>query len=128
MTVKNRIQLLGLSTILVGGFVLAQMYVHSKNSKEIKEIAAEISLEWQEKLGLTEEQAKKLEVTIIEFTILKNDIINSNRSQKFIIRDLRAVQQREHRKLRRFLTTAQFTAYSGINKKIPNELMDIQAG
>lgn len=128
MTVKNRIQLLGLSTILVGGFVLAQMYVHNKNSKEIKEIATEISLEWKEKLGLTTEQAKKLEVTIIEFTILKNEIINSNRSQKFVIRDLRAVQQREHRKLNKFLTPAQFTAYAGINKKIPNDLMDIGVG
>lgn len=124
MKLKNRIQLLGLSTILVGGFVYAQIYLHNKNSKEIKEIAAEIAAEWKDKLGLTPEQTKKLEANIIEFTILKNDIINSNRSQKFIIRDLKHTQQREHAKLKRFLTSSQFTAYVGINKKIPNELID----
>jgi ribosomal protein RSM22 (predicted rRNA methylase) len=124
MKLKNRIQLLGLSTILVGGFVYAQIYIHNKNSKEIKEIAAEIAAEWKEKLGLTPEQTKKLEDNIIEFTIRKNDIINSNRSQKFIIRDLKQTQQKEHKKLKRFLTSTQFTAYVGINKKIPNELMD----
>ncbi len=124
MKVKKRIQLLSLSAILVGGFVFAQVYAHNKNSKDIKEIASEIASEWQEKLGLTAEQAKKLEANIIEFTILKNEIINSNRSQKFVIRDLQATQQREHKKLQKFLTNAQFTAYVGINKKIPNELMD----
>ncbi len=124
MKLRNRIQLLGLSTILVGGFVFTQVYLHNKNSKEIKEIASEIASEWNEKLGLTPEQTKKLEATIIEFTILKNEIINSKRSQKFIIRDLQATQQREHKKLKKFLTNAQFTAYVGINRKIPNELMD----
>ena len=60
MKVKNRIQLLGLSTILVGGFVFAQVYFHNKNSKDIKEIASEIASEWDGKLGLTPEQKKKL--------------------------------------------------------------------
>jgi hypothetical protein len=124
MKLKNRIQLLGVSTILVGGFVFAQMYFHDKNSKEIREIASEIASEWKEKLGLTPEQTKKLEATIIEYTIHKNEIINSNRSQKFIIRDLKNIQQREYKKLRKFLTSAQFTAYVGVNKKIPNEIMD----
>jgi len=125
MKVKNRIQLLGLSSILVGGFVVAQIYIHNKNSKEIKEIASEIALEWKDKLGLTPEQTKKLEETIIEYTILKNEIINSNRSQKFIIRDLQITQQKEYKKLRKFLTSAQFTAYVGVNRKIPNKLMDV---
>lgn len=124
MKLKNRIQLLGLSTILVGSFVFAQIYIHNKNSKDIKEIAAEIAAEWKDKLGLTPEQTKKLEANIIEFTILKNEIINSKRSQKFIIRDLKLTQQKEHLKLKKFLTNAQFTAYVGINKKIPNEMMD----
>ncbi len=125
MKVKNRIQLLGLSTILVGGFVVAQIYIHNKNSREIREIAAEIALEWNEKLGLTPAQTKKLEATIVEFTILKNEIINSNRSQKFVIRDLKITQEREHKKLKKFFNSAQFTAYVGINKKIPNQLMDV---
>ncbi len=124
MTLKNRITLIGLSTLLVGGFVLAQVYIHNKNSKEIKEIASELALEWTDKLGLTPEQTKKLEATIIEFTILKNEIINSQRSQKFVIRDLKETQVREHKKLKKFLTNAQFTAYVGVNKKIPNEVMD----
>lgn len=124
MTLKNRITLIGLSTLLVGGFVLAQVYIHNKNSKEIKEIASELALEWTDKLGLTPEQTKKLEATIIEFTILKNEIINSQRSEKFVIRDLKETQVREHKKLKKFLTNAQFTAYVGVNKKIPNEVMD----
>ena len=102
MELNKRIQLLGYSTILVGGFVLANMYMHHKNSRDIKEIARELAGEWKDKLGLSEEQCKKLEANIIEFTILKNDIINSNRSQKFVIRDLRETQKREHFKLKRF--------------------------
>lgn len=124
MTLKNRIHLIGLSTLLVGGFVLAQIYIHNKNSKEIKEIASEIALEWTEKLGLTPEQTKKLEATIIEFTILKNEIINSQRSQKFVIRDLKKTQIREHKKLKKFLSNSQFTAYVGVNKKISNEVIE----
>lgn len=124
MELNKRIQLLGYSTILVAGFVLANMYMHHKNSRDIKEIARELAVEWKDKLGLSEEQCKKLEANIIEFTILKNEIINSNRSQKFVIRDLRETQKREHLKLKRFLTNAQFTAYVGINKKIPNDLID----
>jgi len=125
MKLKNRIQLLGLSTILVGGFVFAQMYIHHKNAREIKLIASELAAEWKEKLGLTPEQTKKLEANIVEFTILKNDILNSNRSKKYIVRDLQFTQQREHLKLKRFLNSAQFTAYVGIHKKTPSELMDV---
>ncbi len=124
MELNKRLQLLGYSTVLVGAFVVANIYIHNKNSRDIKEVAQEIALEWKDKLGLSEEQRKKLESNIIEFTILKNEIINSNRSQKFVIRDLKDTQKREHLKLKRFLTSAQFTAYVGINKKIPNELMD----
>tara|TARA_R100000935_G_scaffold49568_2_gene74932 strand:- start:467 stop:844 length:378 start_codon:yes stop_codon:yes gene_type:complete len=124
MELNKRIQLLGYSTLVVGGFILANVYIHHKNSKDIKDIAKEIALEWKDKLDLTEEQCKKLEANIIEFTILKNEIINSNRSQKFVIRDLKETQKREHLKLKRFLSNAQFTAYVGVHKKIPNKLMD----
>ncbi len=43
MELKKRLQLLGYSTILVGGFVLTNIYIHNKNSKDIKEIAREIA-------------------------------------------------------------------------------------
>tara|TARA_R100000935_G_scaffold17832_1_gene34548 strand:+ start:84 stop:461 length:378 start_codon:yes stop_codon:yes gene_type:complete len=124
MELNKRLQLLGYSSILVGGFILANIYIHHKNSRDIKDIAREIALEWKDKLGLSEEQCKKLEANIIEFTILKNEIINSKRSQKFVIRDLQETQKREHLKLKKFLTNAQFTAYVGVSKKIPNILMD----
>ena len=125
MELNKRIQLLGYSTLLVGGFVIANMYIHHKNSRDIKEIAGELALEWKDKLGLSEEQSKKLQANILEFTILKNEIINSNRSQKFVIRDLRETQKREHAKLKRFLTSEQFSAYVGINKRIPDEMIEV---
>lgn len=124
MKLKNRIQLLGLSTILVGGFVLAQVYIHNRNAREIKLIAGELAADWKEKLGLTPEQTKKLEANIVEFTILKNEIINSNRSKKYIVRDLQFTQQREHLKLKRFLNSSQFTAYVGVHKKTQSELLE----
>ncbi len=119
MKLQNRIFLLGLAAALVGGFVFSQIYIHEKNRKELREIAREIALNWKDKLGLSEEQTLLLEDIIIEFTIIKNEIIKSQQEKQAIIQNLQRVQVREYKNLRKILSESQFEAYIGINKKMP---------
>lgn len=127
MKLQNRILLLGLSTILVGGFVYSQIFIHNRNRKELKDIALEIALNWKEKLNLTPLQTSKLEGLIIEYTIFKNEIINSSGPGNVKVARLQKIQRREHKNLRKILTEAQFESYVGINKQIPNKIMDSQS-
>lgn len=127
MKLQNRILLLGLSTILVGGFVYSQIFIHNKNRKELKDIAREIALTWKEKLGLTPLQTSKMEDLIIKYTLFKNEIINSTGPGKLKISRLQKIQRREHKKLRKIFSEIQFETYIGINKKIPNRIMDSQS-
>ncbi len=119
MKLQNRIFLLGLAATLVGGFVFSQIYIHEKNRKELREVAREIALNWKDKLGLSEEQTLLLEDIIIEFTIIKNEIIKSQQERQAIIQNLQRVQVREYKSLRKILSEPQFEAYVGINKKLP---------
>ncbi len=127
MKLKDRILLLGLSFILVGGFVYSQIFIHNRNRKELLDIAREIALNWKEKLGLNLEQTSKLEDIIIEFTIFKNEIINSAIPESEKIVKLQKIQRREHKNLQKILSESQFENYIGINKKIPNKIMDSQS-
>lgn len=128
MKFKNRIFLLGLTTAIIGGFVYSQFYIHQKNRKEFREVAREIALNWKAKLGLTQEQTLMLENSIIAFTILKNELINSQEEKQAIIQKLQKVQIREHKNLKKIFTEPQFEAYLGINKKIPNKLINSLSG
>ena len=121
MKLQNRIFLLGLAAALVGGFVFSHIYIHEKNRKELREIAREIALNWKDKLGLSEEQTLLLEDIIIEFTIIKNEIIKSQQEKQAIIQKLQRVQVREYKNLRKILSEPQFEAYVGINKKMPTQ-------
>lgn len=124
MTLKNKLIVLGLTTIAVGGFVYSQIFIHKKNRKDLIEIAREIAFTWKEKLGLTFEQTQLLEHIIIEFTIRKNEIINADSPEQEKIRRLQMVQVKEHNKLRKILSETEFNSYVGINRKIPNNIMD----
>lgn len=128
MKLKNRIFLLGLATAIIGGFVYSQFYIHEKNRKEFREVAREIALNWKEKLGLSLEQTLMLEDSIIAFTIIKNELINSQEEKQAIIQKLQKVQLREHKNLKKILTEPQFEAYIGINKKIPNQPINSLSG
>ncbi|CAM4267264.1 hypothetical protein [Gillisia limnaea] len=127
MKLKDRILLLGLSCILVGGFVYSQIYIHNRNRKELLDIAREIAFNWKEKLGLNPEQTSELVEIIIKFTIFKNEIINSDNPESEKIAKLQKIQSREHKNLLKILSESQFENYIGINKKIPNKIMDSQS-
>lgn len=122
MKLQNRIFLLGLAAVSIGGFVYSQIFIHEKNRKELREIAREIALNWKAKLGLSEQQTLLLEDIIIEFTIIKNEIIKSQQEKQAIIKNLQRVQEREYKNLKKILSEPQFEAYLGINKKIPSQL------
>ncbi len=124
MKKEKRILLLGLAAITVGGFVYSQIYIHEQSRKEIKEIARELALTWQDKLDLTLEQTLRLEDLIITFTIKKNAIINDNIPEFKKIQKLKKVQVKEHKNLKKIFNDSQFNAYVGINKKLPNTIID----
>lgn len=124
MTLQNRLIILGLTTIAVGGFIYSQVFIHNKNRKDLVEIAREIAMTWQEKLGLTNEQTQLLEKIIIEFTIRKNEIINADSPENVKIKKLQKVQIVEHKNLRKILSETEFDNYVGINRNIPNDIMD----
>lgn len=124
MTLQNRFVLLGLTAIAIGGFVFSQIFLHEKNRKDLREVAQELANSWKEILDLNEKQTRTLEDIIIEFTIRKNNIINSNAPSQEKIQKLQKVQRREHRNLRKLLDDTKFDTYLGVNKNIPNKIMD----
>lgn len=121
---QKRFLLLGLSTFLVAGFVAANIYIHNRNRKELREVAAEIALEWKEKLLLTPLQTMRLEDVIIDYTIIKNEIINGPGPVPSKIVKLKKVQKREHRSLRKIFNGEQFNSYAGLTNKKPNSLVE----
>lgn len=124
MTLQKRLLLLGLSAVAVGGFVYSQIFIHEKNRKDLREIARDLALSWKEKLDLNEKQTHRLEDIIIEFTIRKNSIINSEAPASTKIQKLQKIQRREHRNLRKLLDEKKFDTYLGVNQKIPGKIMN----
>lgn len=118
MTTQQRIALIGLAGVLVTGVVFSNVYIHKRNRKELEDIARELAYTWKKKLNLTPEQMVLLEDSIIEFTLRKNEVLNSGIKQDSVIRRLQAIQRNEHKKLKKFLDEEQFENYLQINKNI----------
>ena len=124
MKLRNRFMLLGLTAVITGGFVNSQIYMHEKNRKDLRDIAQELAANWKIKLGLTKAQCSLLEDILIEYTIRKNEVLNSELSEGKKITKLQEIQKHEHNRLRKIFSEPQFNEYVGINKKIPNDIMD----
>lgn len=124
MKLQNRLILLGVTAIAVGGFVISQIFIHERNRKELREIARDIANHWKDRLNLTVEETNVLENIIIEFTIKKNEIINSDAASPVKIKKLQKVQRSEHRDLKKILDNEKFETYVGINKNLPNNIMN----
>ncbi len=118
MKLQHRIALISVAAAAVAGFVYSQIYIHERNRREIKEIAAELALTWRDQLNLDDEQTMLLEDSIIEYTIKKNEIINSSLSIDQQINKLKAIQKNEHKNLKKFLDEDQYDHYIFINKEL----------
>ena len=118
LTLNQRISLISLAGLLVAGFVASQIYMNKKSREEIKDIAEELALLWKDRLFLDEEQTSKMEDLIIEYTIKKNEIINSSMNPIAQVRKLKGIQKAEHRNLGKLLSKEQFEKYLNINKEI----------
>ncbi|WP_300439856.1 hypothetical protein [Christiangramia sp.] len=118
MKLQHRIALISVATAAVAGFVYSQIYIHEKNRKEIRDVATELALTWKEQLDLSVQQTELLEDTIIEYTIKKNEIINSSLGSNQQINKLRTIQKNEHKTLQKFLNEDQFENYIFLNKQI----------
>lgn len=118
MKLQHRIALISVAAAAVAGFVYSQIYIHEKNRKEIREIAAELALTWKGQLNLNPEQTDLLEDAIIEYTIKKNEIINSSLGNIQQINKLKTIQKNEHKTLKKFLDEEQFENYIFLNKQL----------
>ena len=118
MKLQHRIALISVAAAAVAGFVYSQIYIHERNRKEIKDVASELANTWKHQLNLTEYQTLQLEDSIIEYTIKKNEIINSSLSTGSQIEKLKAIQRNEHKALQKFMNDEQFENYIFLNKQI----------
>lgn len=118
MKPQQRIALIGAAGLLVAGFVYSQIYIHKRNREELEDIARELAYTWKQKLNLDHEQTLLMEDVIIAYTIRKNEVLNSGVNEDSLIRRLQAIQQSEHKKLRKFLTEEQFEKYIQVNKSL----------
>ncbi|MFC6859671.1 hypothetical protein [Zunongwangia atlantica] len=118
LTLNQRISLISLAGMLVTGFVVSQIYMNRKSREEIKDIAEELALLWRDRLFLDDEQTSKMEDLIIEYTLKKNEIINSSMNPIAQVRKLKGIQKSEHRNLAKLLSKDQFEKYLNINKEI----------
>ena len=118
MKVQHRIALISLAAAAVAGFVYSQIHIHEQNRREIKEVARELALTWKDQLQLNEEQTRLLEDAIIEYTIKKNEIINSSLGTTQQINKLKSIQKNEYKSLRKFLSEDQFENYVFLNKQL----------
>ncbi|MFV8282050.1 hypothetical protein ACNKXS_10940 [Christiangramia marina] len=118
MKLQYRITIIGLAAAAVAGFVYSQIHIHEKNRREIREIAAELALTWKNQLNLTLDQTQLLEDSIIEYTIKKNEIINSSLGTGQQVNKLKTIQKSEYKSLQRFLDEEQFENYIHLNKQL----------
>lgn len=118
MKLQHRIALISVAAAAVAGFVYSQIYLHERNRREIQEIAYELALTWKAQLNLTEDQTRLLEDSIIEYTIKKNEIINSNLTIGSQVSKLKSIQKNEHKNLKKFLDDDQFESYIYLNKQL----------
>ncbi|TRO66333.1 hypothetical protein [Christiangramia sabulilitoris] len=118
MKVQHKIALIGVAAAAVAGFVYSQIHIHEQNRREIKEVARELALTWKDQLHLNEEQTRLLEDSIIEYTIKKNEIINSSLGTNQQINKLKSIQKNEYRTLQKFLGEDQFENYVYLNKQL----------
>ena len=118
MKVQHRIALISVAAAAVAGFVYSQIYIHEKNRREIKDVASELALTWKDQLQLNSTQTQLLEDSIIEYTIKKNEIINSSLGTTQQINKLKSIQKNEYKSLRKFLREDQFENYVHLNKQL----------
>ncbi len=118
MKLQHKIAMISVAAAAVAGFVYSQIYIHEKNRREIKEVAAELAYTWKDQLNLTEEQTLLLQDAIIEYTIKKNEIINSSLNTESQIHKLKSIQKNEYKALQKFMDDTQFENYILLNKKL----------
>ncbi|CAL66774.1 hypothetical protein [Christiangramia forsetii] len=118
MKLQHRIALISVAAAAVAGFVYSQIFIHEKNRKEIRDVAAELAHTWKGHLDLSPEQTELLEDAIIEYTIKKNEIINSSLGNIQQISKLKTIQKSEHRTLKKFMNEEQFDNYILLNRQL----------
>lgn len=118
MKLQQKIGLISLAGVLVAGYVYTKIYIHKEQRQEIKDVAEELAYAWRPKLDLTLDQVHQFENLIIEYTIKKNEVLNSSVGHDKQITKLKSIQKEEHQKLRKLLTEEQFERYLTVSRQL----------
>lgn len=95
----------------------AQNMLQGRVDKDIKEAASATVAMWTSKLALSAKQRKLMEDKIVEFTIKKNQLLQSKMPQEIKERKLKELQILENRDMRDILTGPQYDLYLDILEK-----------
>ena len=122
MKLQQKIGLISVASMLVTAYVYSKVYIQEQRRQEIKDVAEELAYAWRPKLGLTLDQVHGFENLIIEYTIKKNEILNSSLNHDKQIRELKSIQREEHIKLQKLLTEEQFESYLAVSRKLTQKV------
>jgi hypothetical protein len=118
MKLQQKIGLISLAGLLVAGYAYSKIHIQKQRRQEIKDVAEELAYAWRPKLNLTLDQVHGFENLIIEYTIKKNEVLNSSLNHDKQIRKLKSIQREEHLKLQKLLTEEQFGNYLTVSRKL----------
>lgn len=114
---KKKIFFLFVTAIFTLSSANAQNMLQGRVDKDIKEAASQAVAMWTGKLALSAKQRKLMEDKIVEFSIKKNELLQSKMPQEIKERKLKELQILENRDMRDILTGPQYDLYLDILEK-----------
>lgn len=114
---KKKIFFLLITAVFTLTSANAQNMLQGRVDKDIKEAARATVAMWTSKLALSAKQRKLMEDKIVEFTIKKNQLLQSKMPQEIKERKLKELQILENRDMRDILTGPQYDLYLDILEK-----------
>lgn len=118
---KRKIVYFCLIAIFTSATATSQNMLQGRVDQDLKEAARETVEMWTSELALSAKQRKLMEDKIVEFSIKKNDLLQSKMREEVKARKLKELQILENRDMRDILTGPQYKLYVDILEKRINK-------
>lgn len=113
---KNKIQFIFILALLTSTMGYSQNILQGSVNQDLKQAARQTVEMWSGKLVLSAKQRKLMEDKIVEFSIKKNELLQSKMRQELKAQKLKELQILENRDMRDILTKPQYEKYLAILK------------
>lgn len=113
---KNKIQLILILALLTSTMGYSQNILQGSVNRDLKQAARQTVEMWSAKLVLSAKQRKLMEDKIVEFSIKKNELLQSKMRQELKAQKLKELQILQNRDMRDILTKPQYDKYLAILK------------